>query len=494
MLCTGVENTFGENRSVTLKKRIRDPLYGFIDVPGEYLGFIDHSFFQRLRWISQLPLEQLVYPAAQHSRFEHSLGTMHLAQKAACALVANSRDEFLSLASKDRWFKSLASGSWEGLFTSCAALSGLLHDVGHAPFSHTLEDASKHFGDLDFAYDHEKVGFHLVKRMFEDSHGLKDTPLAHIVLGVLNKNISREECSSVAGILRDLVDGPFDVDKGDYIRRDSYHCGVVYGEYDVDRLWDNVVITDTNRIGINGKGALEAWALRFARYRMYVNVYKHHVRNITDALLIDIIIHAFELLRVQHGSALKSDILPLASNSVSLTDAVVARFKFWTDNSLLKALGDLGNDYINVRIQNFLSRKLYKRCHPAIELGEYPDFKAEADGHAMIQEVTRQMSEKGIDFNYIIYEDVVPPVYEDEVQEKIRVRQTDGTFLSLAAYLGFARSGEGGDAGHRQEAERFPRPMRLHAFIEEASRSRADDVTAALRTCLAPFGVDAELS
>ncbi|MDY0222707.1 MAG: HD domain-containing protein [Desulfobacterium sp.] len=119
-------------------KRIRDPLYGFIRVDGLDLKIIDHKLVHRLRWISQLPLKQLVYPSTQHSRFEHSLGVMHLAGIAAERLIQNSQDRFDEAV--DAHSPSLRNvfstqAVLRDFFVQCARWSGLLHDLGHAPFS-----------------------------------------------------------------------------------------------------------------------------------------------------------------------------------------------------------------------------------------------------------------------------------------------------------------------------------------------------------------------
>jgi HD superfamily phosphohydrolase len=139
-------------------KLIRDPIYGFIELPRVFIPIVDHSLFQRLRWISQLPLEQLVYPSAQHSRFEHSLGVMYLAMVAAGSLLSNSKNLIEGLLKKDNDFKKIRGmDNKYKQFILSAGLSGLLHDLGHAPFSHTLEEACK-YSKIPYKYDHEEVG------------------------------------------------------------------------------------------------------------------------------------------------------------------------------------------------------------------------------------------------------------------------------------------------------------------------------------------------
>ncbi len=246
-------------------KQIRDPIYGFIEADREDQKLIDHRLMQRLRWVSQLPLEQLVYPSAQHSRFEHSLGTMHLAQKATTALTDHSRDAFNAACELDSNFKKLDTKKRKKLFVHIAKTCGLLHDIGHAPFSHTLEEACKHANEFSFYYDHEEVGFHLARHILDEVSYVE--PQSCIMKQILNKKLEDEELTPPERIIRRLIDSDLDVDKGDYVLRDAYHCGVTYGVYDPELLWQNAVITDTFDIGVHTKAAIEAWTLCLARYK-----------------------------------------------------------------------------------------------------------------------------------------------------------------------------------------------------------------------------------
>jgi len=443
-------------------KRIRDPLYNFIEVPGEhYRKVLDHRLVQRLRWISQLPLEQLVYPAAQHSRFEHSLGVMHLARRAAQSLVANSLTKLRELRKLDPEFKAAPTTSWRDIFIDCAGLSGLLHDLGHAPFSHTMEDACTVAGA---SYNHEDAGLILAKIVLADA-GLDRETRGQIVLRVLNKKITNEQLGPLEVLLRTIIDGPIDVDKGDYILRDGYHCGVVYGSYDPVRLWDNVVVSDRNRLGVDAKGALEAWSLRLARYKMNECVYKHHVRNITDALLIEIISKGLE--RCPNGE-LRRKILPLETPHEMVGEDVWA-FCSWTDNTLIQALAATQDHEIKKKIEHFQSRKLYKRCF-GINLSEdYPGFNPKrSEDHAVLRNLMERYQTAFTPFNYIVTAQVLAPVMEDEVQKNIRVR-VDNKFIPLANFLGFPRRTQGAD----DEDTSVFAPKMLRVFVEDCQSPEA---------------------
>ncbi len=411
--------------NIDIAKIIRDPIYHFIEVPDELLPFVDNKFIQRLRWVNQLPLEQLVYPSAQHSRFEHSLGTMHLSMRAAISLINNSERKIKEVFNKDENFKSLDPKEKKKTFILSAGLAGLLHDIGHAPFSHTLETASELSGGR-FSYNHEAYGFKIVKFLLEGKKGVVEENIKNTVFSVLNKKIKLEELSPVEILIRNLIDNSFDTDKGDYLLRDSYHCGVNYGIYDHERLWRNVVITSDYTLGVNKKGALETWRLMLARYFMYKNVYYHHTRNITDAMLIDIIVRASEN---------KNFKIPSVSNEKERAD-----FLSWRDSDFLNYLENFKSDEIREIIERFMSRKLYKKSF-TLKLTQYPFLlDKEEEIIEKIKEIKDKFDKKNISFIFIILDDknIIPPIFEKKVQEDIRIQIDEKKSMPLANYLGFS--------------------------------------------------------
>jgi uncharacterized protein len=235
---------------------IRDPLWNNIQLDRLAARLVDTPAFQRLRYVRQLGLAYLVYPGATHSRFEHALGTFHLARRALALL-----DDAGSLAGATRE---------ECLLVRVAAL---LHDVGHYPFSHALEEIG--------VLHHEAVAGPLV------SEGEIGTVLGEEI----GRDASRQVLALIRGTSRGalggLVSGSLDLDKIEYLKRDAFMCGVPYGEIDVDRLLNALVvvadpITTTPVIGVREKGLSALESLLFAKYQMYRNVYWHHaVRSAT---------------------------------------------------------------------------------------------------------------------------------------------------------------------------------------------------------------------
>ncbi len=237
-----IRQVLGENTLL-----IRDPIYGYIELPKSLKPLIDHPLVQRLRWVSQLPLEQMVYPSAQHSRFEHSLGVMYLAMQSAITLLNDkiSKKKILRAKREEDLTKNLNKSKFERAFILASGIVGILHDVGHGPFSHTLEDMFYYCKAEMNKFNHEDLSF-VVSKYILNEFGNDDEieeVAKKLALNALNKSrdvADLKRKSPISAILRNLIDGPVDVDKGDYLLRDSYHCGVIYGLYDKDRLWRHI--------------------------------------------------------------------------------------------------------------------------------------------------------------------------------------------------------------------------------------------------------------
>lgn len=346
---------------------IRDPIYGFIELPESLRPIVDHPLVQRLRWVSQLPLEQIVYPSAQHSRFEHSLGVMYLAMQAAITLLNDqiSREKLIRAKNEEDSVRNLDESDFKKVFILAAGIVGILHDVGHGPFSHTIEDVYYYCNEDINKFNHENLSFVVSKYIlnnFGNGDRIKEAS-KRLALNALNKSRSIDDLKTnapISAVLRNLIDGPIDVDKGDYLLRDSYHCGVIYGLYDKDRLWRHIRLSNEYDIAVSPKGALEAWTLRFARYKMYKNVYKHHVRNITDAILIDTLSRCIENDR----DVQKFNPFINISPSDNLDEDKANELYHWTDDELIRKLDEFarnsGVEVVKQNMDRFKSRKLPK--------------------------------------------------------------------------------------------------------------------------------------
>lgn len=235
---------------------IRDPIWNNIRLDAVALELVDTPVFQRLRYVRQLGLAYLVYPGATHTRFEHALGAYHLC-RIAVALI-RERGELLDVPGDE---------------CTIASIAALLHDVGHYPFSHALEEIG--------ATHHEEV-----------AHALITTgPIAQILRTHFGESAPERVITLIRGRsvspLQGLISGSLDLDKIEYLKRDAHMCGVSYGEIDADRLINSMVLlrdpaTGAATVGVAEKGLSALESLLFAKYQMYRNVYWHHaVRSAT---------------------------------------------------------------------------------------------------------------------------------------------------------------------------------------------------------------------
>jgi HD superfamily phosphohydrolase len=234
---------------------IRDPLWDNIRLDGAALAVLDAPAVQRLRYVRQLGHAFLVYPGATHSRFEHALGAYHLAREALAIL--DERGELAGVPAED---------------LTAVPVAALLHDIGHYPFSHALEEAG-------FPH-HEELG---VRRLRQGplAEALDALDLAGFT-DLIGSLIQGRSSSPLQG----LISGTLDLDKIDYLSRDAWMCGVPYGAVDVDRLLASLTLVedgaDHRTLGVHEKGISAVESLLFAKYQMYRNVYWHHaVRSAT---------------------------------------------------------------------------------------------------------------------------------------------------------------------------------------------------------------------
>jgi len=289
---------------------LRDPLWNNIRVDGPYLRLVDVAPFQRLRYVRQLGLAHLVYPGATHSRFEHALGAYHLTGLTVRALEDDGQLD--AVPALDR---------------RLVVVAALLHDIGHYPFSHALEEIG--------VPHHEDVAAPL----------LCEGPIAAVLRETFAPDAPERVLALVRGVsdspLQGLISGSIDLDKTDYLKRDAMMCGVAYGEIDVERLRHALAVVpepDSGRpvIGIREKGLSALESLLFAKYQMYRNVYWQHAVRSATAMY----------------KRLVEDALRAGTIDAS-------RLASYTDEGLLHDLGGAGAPPLLAAIQE---RRLYKRA------------------------------------------------------------------------------------------------------------------------------------
>jgi HD superfamily phosphohydrolase len=242
-------------------KLIRDPLWESISLDPTAVRIVDTAEFQRLRYIRQLGHAFLVYPGATHTRFDHALGVYHLTRTALRHLHERG---------------GVPPEAWEG--EELVPYAALLHDIGHYAYSHALEELET---------EHLPAHHEEVSQRFFSSSSLRD---ALAPLGLTASDRIAELIRGEGTIpLRGLVSGSLDLDKMEYLRRDARFCGVPYGEVDVSRLLQGLMLledpqTGEYEVGVHEKAVAALESLLFAKYQMFRNVYWHHAVRAATAL------------------------------------------------------------------------------------------------------------------------------------------------------------------------------------------------------------------
>ncbi len=303
---------------------IRDAIWNNVRLDPLALALLDTPVMQRLRYVRQLGLAFLVYPGATHSRFEHALGAYHLAGLALRLL--SEHDDAAASTPRDH---------------ALIRAAALLHDVGHYPFSHALEEIG--------VTHHEQVARSLITQ----------GPIAQALSDALGPDAPAEVFALITGTsahpLQGLISGSIDLDKIEYLKRDATMCGVPYGEIDVDRLLNSLVLVahpDHGRItiGVHEKGLSALESLLFAKYQMYRNVYWHHA--------------------VRSATAMYKRLVAVSLDAGIVQAAEVARY---TDEGLLVSLDtpELPPD-ARRQLEGIRARHLHKRAFecPAAMLGD----------------------------------------------------------------------------------------------------------------------------
>lgn len=240
-------------------KNFNDPIYGFISIPCSLVyDIIAHPFFQRLRRIKQLGLSNYVYPGAQHTRFQHVIGAMSLTQDA----VSTLRQKGIHISTEEE----------EAVYAAI-----LLHDIGHGPFSHTLENI------LIQNLPHEKLSLHLMQLINLDLDNRLD-----LAIKIFTNQYSR-------GFLHQLVSSQLDMDRLDYLRRDSFYSGVQEGVVGQDRIIKMLNVANDELV-VDEKGIYSIEKFLIARRLMYWQVYLHKTVVAAESVLIKTMQRAFELI------------------------------------------------------------------------------------------------------------------------------------------------------------------------------------------------------
>ncbi|NKI32225.1 HD domain-containing protein [Croceivirga thetidis] len=316
-------------------KIFNDPIYGFIGIPNELIyNLLEHPYFQRLRRISQMGLSYLVYPGAHHTRFHHALGSMHLMREA----ISQLRFKKIEITATEE----------QGLLAAI-----LLHDIGHGPFSHALE------GQLVQGVSHEALSLSFMKELNNEMGGRLDMAIS-IFQGTHPKKF-----------LNQLVSSQLDMDRLDYLKRDSFFTGVTEGNISSQRLLSMLNVAQGELV-VEEKGIYSVEKFLMARRFMYWQVYLHKTSLVAELLLTTVIKRAKVLLANGmdlEGSKTLLHFLSKKENSVFAT-ADLNAFSSLDDYDIISALKAWQGTNDNVLSK--LSQMLLNRDLPKIKLKNSP--------------------------------------------------------------------------------------------------------------------------
>ena len=378
------------------RKIINDPVFGFISIPNELIfDVLQHPYVQRLNRIRQLGLSYVVYPGAQHSRFLHSIGAMHLMSDAIVSL----RQKGIAITDDE------ANG---------AMIAILLHDLGHAPFSHVMEHT------LIEGITHEDVSLIMMEQINREMHGALDTAIA-----IFTNQYYKQ-------FLHQLISSQFDMDRMDYLCRDSFFTGVTEGSVASARLIKMLNVVDDHLV-IEAKGIYSVEKFLIARRLMYWQVYLHKTSVAAEQLLIKILERAKQLARegvelfcppalhyflYQHmtGDAFAQDSYALQQYALLDDSDILSAIKAWQTQS---------DTTLRLLAEAFVNRRLFKG-----RLLEQP-LTAE-ERNSLLQQYAQRLGITASDAEYFFTEHVSTSNTYSEKDDSIDILYNDGKVRNIA--------------------------------------------------------------
>lgn len=375
-------------------KILNDPVYGFITIQHELsFDLMDHPFVQRLRRISQLGLSHVVYPGAVHNRFHHAIGALHLMQEAIAVLQAKGTN--ISEAEAE---------------AACAAI--LLHDIGHGPFSHALEQS------IVQGVHHEDISALIMSRLNDELNGKLDTAIA-----IFNDHHPKR-------FLHQLVSSQLDMDRMDYLARDSFYSGVAEGKIGSERIIKMLAVKN-DQLVVEEKGIYSIEKFLMARRLMYWQVYLHRTVLCAEFMLMRV------LKRAKTLALSGVDIFTTPALSIFINESL-DRAKFIADPEVLNRFCELDDSDIICALKVWqhhedvilsdLSKRIVHRNLFRIELRAEPFSATEVD--AIISRVATQFNlEKEDAKQFVITDTIANSLYSEE---GITIQYKDGSTKDFA--------------------------------------------------------------
>lgn len=381
---------------INKRKIINDPIYGFVTIPNELIyDLLNHPYFQRLRRIKQLGLTNLVYPGALHTRFHHAIGAMHLMQEAVLTL----RQKDITITDEEE---------------QAVLIAILLHDIGHGPFSHALEHS------IVKGVNHETLSSLFMDKLNKDFKGKLS-----LAIKIFNDNYKK-------GFLHQLVSSQLDMDRLDYLKRDSFFTGVSEGVISSDRIIKMLNVVK-NELVVENKAIYSIEKFLIARRLMYWQVYLHKTVLSAETLLVNILKRAKELSAKGNELFGTPTLILFLKNNFTEKDfekdpVLLDKFSKLDDNDIMASIKvwvDNDDKILSKLCANLLDRKLYK-----IEIQNNAidtSFK-----NKLIKKVCDQYKITPKEAGYFVFTDTVNNSAYNATNFKINILMSNGKLVDVA--------------------------------------------------------------
>jgi HD superfamily phosphohydrolase len=374
-------------------KIFNDPIYGFITIPNTLIfDLIAHKYFQRLRRISQMGLSYLVYPGAHHTRFHHALGCLHLMQKAVRIL----RFKGVSISPPEE----------NGLYIAI-----LLHDIGHGPFSHAMEHS-------------------IVENISHESISLKFMEVLNIEFcGKLDTAILMFKGEYHRRFFGQLISGQLDIDRSDYLKRDSFYTGVSEGNINSERLISMMTVIDDNLV-IEEKGIYSVEKFLMARRLMYWQVYLHKTSLVAEQMIMRVLKRAKDLALMNVKLKTSCALSFFLNNSCDFTNFntdSLNQFSLLDDYDVMSALKSwqFHSDFVLSK----LSKMILNRTLLKIKFKNNPVSSSKVEEMTQMMMETHKLSSK--EAAYFVFNGSVSNLAYDQKQGGLKILYKNGKVNEL---------------------------------------------------------------
>ena len=380
-------------RSRNKLKIINDPIYGFIHIPSSLVfDIIEHPYFQRLRRINQMALSYLVFPGAKHTRFEHVLGCVFLMQKT----VEMLRFKGVQISDKEA----------EGLYIAI-----LLHDIGHGPFSHAMEHS------IVEGISHEEISLRFMQELNKVFNGKLETAIA-MFQGTYPRKFMHQ-----------LISSQLDMDRADYLKRDSFYTGVAEGNINSERLISMLNVRN-DELAVEEKGLYSVEKFLIARRLMYWQVYLHKTSVAAEQILIRLLNRAKELVQQGQKLTMSTALAFFVKNKISkdnFSQEVLEMFARLDDTDIISAMKEW--QFYPDAVLSKLSKMLLNRDLPKIKV-RLNDFEEQKIKRLQKLSLAKGIDEK--DMKYFVFTGVMTNRAYNPEKEIIKILTKNGRVVELS--------------------------------------------------------------